>query len=328
MRHMLQSAFLAMVMITTARAEPAVSVHIWSADGETIVTRGTIDEGQRATLPSDRFVIGSVAKTFLSVALLQAQEQRLVSLDDPISLWIGASILERFGDTDGLTVRHLLAMRSGLPEYLTDDFVDDWLDGHQDTKTPQRALRYAMGPMLFAPGSAYQYTNTNYLLAQLVLERATGLAMGKWFQRFIFDPAGMARTAVLGHGVGPNDIVMGREDMDGDGKQDPVSGYYTGQGFGDGGVASTAGDLVKFYQALFINKSLLTQASMEQLLTAQDGYGLGIVMEEDDPALIGHSGADVGFVADAFIDIDTNEISVILIADGEASTDAILDDIN
>lgn len=314
-------------LINAVQAEPAVSIHIWSPTDETVITRGTISEGGRETLPSDRFVIGSVAKTFLSVALLQASEQGLVDLDAPISRWITSNVLERFGDTSQLTTRNLLQMRSGLPEYLTDAFYEDWMAGERDTRIVQKALRYAEGPMTFAPGAQFEYANTNYLLAQMVLERATTVGMWKWFQRFIFDPAGMRDTSVMGFGAGRKDLVTGWEDIDEDDRPNPITQYETTKGFGDGGVAATASDISDFYRALLIDKTLLSEASLDQLLAANDGYGLGIAVFGPQGRYIGHEGADIGFAAQAYWDTRENEITVVLVADGDIDPNQVLNEL-
>lgn len=261
-------------------------------------------EGPPASLQS-RFLIASVSKTFLAVALLQLQDNGTIDLDDAAAGWLPADIIGHFGGLEGLTIAHLLNMTSGLPDYLDEAFYEKSLEQIADGATSREILLDALKevssePRLFPPGTGFGYSNTNYLLAQLILEAAGGLPMHDVFREVIFEPAGLKQTRLLGFGAGSGDFVTGWDDM-GDGIE-PVSAYHTGYGMGDGGLISTAADIAAFYRALFVDRSLLSDQGLKALLhdPLGEGYGLGIEIETGSRGglIIGHSGGDVGFSAD------------------------------
>jgi len=283
-----------------------------------VAVAGKLRPGGRNARADDRFVLASVGKIFTAVAILQLAERGKLGIDDPVSNWIDPEIAASLA-LSGVTVRHLLTMTSGIEDYYTDDYLDEVLE-EPAAQTPVNALRYAEGPRLFAPGTQFDYSNTNYLLLQLVLEQASGQSMAEYFQLNIFDAFGMEKTYVFGTRAHPDDFVAGYEDL-GAGPED-VSFYYLGQGFGDGGVISTAKEVAGFYRALFVRREVLSAQSLKMMLRDPlgEGYGMG-VEAVDVPGLgmvYGHSGADLGFSADVRLAVKSGDIAVALFASGEA----------
>lgn len=320
------AAFLAPTDQTSAQ-EAAAIVHIWTPQSDEVRTFGSSDISGTATTDQDKFVLASVSKTFLSVSILQADAQGLLDLDDWASDWLDADTMRITNLAQDTTVRHLLSMRSGVRDYITNRFMVDWLDKKPATRTVRGALTYTpFQRPHFAPGTEFDYANTNYLLAQLVLEAASGMSMADWFTKHIFEPAGMTNTFVFGAGGGPADIVTGWEDINGDGIADPIRDVYAGHGFGDGGAASNAADLVTFYKALFIDRILLDEAALRSLTDdpEDDGYGLGMAII--DETTLGHDGAFTGFSALAMYEASESKISVVLAADGDADLDPLLEE--
>jgi D-alanyl-D-alanine carboxypeptidase len=260
--------------------------------------------GSVATIHS-RFLIASVSKIFLAVALMQLNEDGALDIDDPASNWLPQDIVGDFDGLEGITIADLLTMSSGLPDYLDDEFYRVSLEKIAQGATSGDVLRLALRSVadesrLFAPGTSFDYSNTNYLLAQLVLEKAAGAPMHEVFAKRIFKPLGLKQTQLLGFGIGPDDFVQGFEDF-GNGLE-PVDQYLTGFGFGDGGLISTAEDITAFYRALFVDENLLRKVSLDRLLHDPTGheYGMGVEVEKLSGIgkVLGHSGADVGFSAD------------------------------
>ena len=279
---------------------------------------GKLRAGGRNARPGDRFVLASVGKIFTAVAILQLAEAGKLGIDDPVSNWIDPDVAGSLG-LSGVSLRHLLTMTSGIVDYYTDDYLDEVLE-EPAAQTPVNALRYAEGSRLFAPGTQFDYSNTNYLLLQLVLEQASGQSMSDYMQRTIFDGLGMEQTYVFGTRAHPNDFVAGYEDL-GTGPED-VSFYYLGQGFGDGGVISTAKEIAGFYRSLFVRRELLNDQSLDMMLNdpVGEGYGMGVEIA-NVPGLglvYGHSGADLGFSADVRLAVQSGDIAVALFASGEA----------
>lgn len=311
--------------------EPAAVVHIWTPDREIVRTFGQTGPDGTSTSPDHRFYLASTTKTLLAVSLLQAQEQDLLLLDDPAIEWLDDDIARITSLSDDVTVRHLLEMRSGVHEYITDRYFDDWRNQRPATRTVRGSLTYVPRRQpAFEAGTEYQYINTNYLLAQLVLENAANTSMAHWFTENIFAPAGMKNSFVFGSQGGPSDIVTGWDDLDEDGTPEPVSELYSGHGFGDGAVGAPARDLVAFYKALFVDRMLLGDGALKELVAdpQDDGYGLGIVITgQPGGPVYSHAGAFAGFVADAALNTANNAVVVALIADGEGDTNELINEV-
>jgi D-alanyl-D-alanine carboxypeptidase len=267
------------------------------------------------TTPDTPFAVASVGKTFTAVAVLRLAERGLLSVDAPAADLLPGEIVEGFDGLRGVTVRHLLTMTSGLPDYYDDAYIDDALDDRAGVQRAEVAAGYAMGERpLFAPGRGFDYSNTNYLLLGMILEEVTGRSYGEVMQAEVFAPAGMAGSFVFGTRALPDDFALGHPD------RALVRGYYSGAGFGDGGVIAPARDVARFHRALFVEGRLLSQATVAVMLTDPLGeaYGMGIEIAD---GIAGHSGGDLGYASDVRIDLRTGDVAVELIADEDAWAD-------
>lgn len=123
----------------------------------------------------DRFLIASVSKLYLAVALMQLDEAGRLDIDDPAPNWLPPEVVTGLKGLEGISIAMLLTMTSGIPDYLDDAyFLSSIADAHagvaaRDILT-KAILSVADAPRLFEPGTGFDYSNTNYLLAQLVLE--------------------------------------------------------------------------------------------------------------------------------------------------------------
>lgn len=263
--------------------------------------------------PATPFALASLGKTMTAVAVLRLVAQGQLSLDDAPQAHLPADLVADLDLPDGLTLRHLLNMTSGLPDYLDDAFVTDALDDPARVQTPRAALRYAVDEKrVFAPGERFDYSNTNYVLLGLILEQASRLSFAQVMQDQVFVPAGMTNAFVFGSQDLPPDFPDAFEEGQ------SVRAYYSAEGMGDGGVIGSAADLARFYRALF-GGGLLAPAQMADLLSDPLGesYGMGLELEGD---LVGHSGGDLGFSADIRLDRDSGSLAVFLAAQADADT--------
>lgn len=260
------------------------------------------------------FAIASVGKTMTALATLRLVERGALGLDDrAVDL---RPDLPPLAGIDGVTLRQLLTMRSGLAEYYWDDYARDALRDRDAVQRPLVALGYALEEeALFPPGTAHEYINTNYVILGLILEAVTGQSYAEVIRDEVFVPAGMTDCVVFGDAPLPDTFVRGHERRLGH-----VRDYYAGEGFGDGGVLCSARDLVRFYDALFKTARLLSPAMLGEMVTLPRGqsYGMGIVVSGD---LVGHSGADLGFVSDVVMDRQSGNIGVALVGSSRADTD-------
>ena len=298
--------------------------YLWVDGAERVTASGLLRPGARAARVSDRFAVASTGKAFLAVAVLQLHERGVLDIDDPAAKWLPENVSGAFGGLPGISIAHLLQMRSGLPDFYTDDYLDPVLEDPS-----KQTIGFALGlvadaPVLFKPGRRFDYSNTNYLLAELILQRASGLSMAKYFDKHIFGPAKLKKTFVFGSRTLPNDFVSGTENL-GSGPRD-VSFYYQGQGFGDGPLISTAEDMAAFYRALFVDRILLSKPALTLMLTdvLGENYGMGIEIEtlRGVGPVYGHSGGDLGFTADIRYAVELDAIAVVLLAEPNGNTAA------
>ena len=140
----------------------------------------------------DRFRVGSITKTFVAVVVLQLVGEHRLALGDTVERWLPGLV----PDGGRITLRQLLAHRSGLADY-----ADDAAFARRTVAQPRRrwiprelvAVARAEGRVA-PPGARFAYASTNYILLGLVVERATGTSLGRQFRRRIFAPLGLKET--------------------------------------------------------------------------------------------------------------------------------------
>jgi CubicO group peptidase (beta-lactamase class C family) len=306
----------------------AVSVRVTTPDDSFAAASGLVDvAGDEAAQPDSRFRIASMSKTFLAVVLLQLADEGVLALDDTAAKWLDAELIAQIENTDSATLYQMVTMTSGIAEYLNDDFYDTVLTDPTRAWTAPTALEYAYGlPASFAPGEGFEYVNTNYLLLQLVIEAATGSPFHEVVRERILDPLGMNDTYTQGQEDLAGGFVHGYEDVDGDGNVEDVTAINDGWGLADGGLISTTGDLTRFYTALFVDQTLLSDEMFALLTDGGDNeYGTGLeVVESDYGLLYGHTGSVLGFSGMVFYAEDLEAIAVILYA-AQAGAEGDLD---
>jgi len=300
---------------------PAIVVSIAYDDGQSVVSvaHGRVDITQETlALPTDRFRIASISKTFLATALLLLEEDGVLSLEDGLGDWLDESVYGRLPNADEVTLYDLVTMRSGIPDYLDDVFFGAILASPSRVWTAEEVLAYAYDTAPeFAPDEDFEYSNTNYILLQLVVESATGKTLAEVFRERIFTPLNMNETYTQISETLPNGFVHGYEDLMGLGVEEDVTDVNDGAGLGDGALVSTTEDLVRFFKALLIDKTVLSSESLEAMLTPTDDenqYGIGIEIREGENTgtVYGHTGSVVGFSSAVFYAPQLETIVVIL----------------
>ncbi|MEV7690180.1 serine hydrolase domain-containing protein [Streptomyces bungoensis] len=237
-----------------------------------------------------RFRIGSVTKTFVATAVLQLVAEGRLRLDEPV-----ADVLPGFVDRNGndgaaITIRMLLSDTSGLYEYTNDPRVEQITQ--QDPAhcfTPRELVGFALDhPPLFAPGTSWAYSNTNYSLLAMVLEQVTGQSYGDLITRGILRPLNLSATSFPGCSpLLPAPRLHGYTKPDPAGTQIQEATYYNPSfAAGNGDMISTVGDLNRFDCAL-LGGRLLPARLLRAMLTPTPGsfpntdvfrYGLGVVI--------------------------------------------------
>jgi D-alanyl-D-alanine carboxypeptidase len=252
---------------------------------------GVADRASRKPLtPAAPFRIASVTKTFTAAAVLRLVENGKLGLNDPIARHLSASTvaLLRHGgyDVDAIRVGNLLQHTSGIYDYAGDQSFQAYVVGHPHhhwTRTEQ--LRFAVnhGKPLFAPGSAFHYSDTGYILLGEILERETGRNLAAAYRSLLgFDRLGLHHTYLETLEPAPTHTAarahqyLGTIDT---ARFDPSFDLY-----GGGGLVSTVDDLARFYRAL-LSGHLYENAATLRMMLGKPGsnhltdLGMGIFAE-------------------------------------------------
>ncbi len=166
---------------------PSVSVAV-AQDGQISYAHafGKADIGKdRPAEIGTRYAVGSISKQFTAAALLLEQERGKISLDDKV-----AKYFPELTRANEVTIRELLSHTSGYEDYAPQDYlIPEW----NKPTTPDEILdRWAKKPLNFDPGTRWQYSNTNYVLAGKILEKVSGQALLPYLREHIFQPLGMS----------------------------------------------------------------------------------------------------------------------------------------
>lgn len=280
--------------------QPGIVAEVRGPEGRWFGAEGVADlETGRERHRQDRFRIGSTTKAFTSTVVLQLVAEGRMSLEDSVEKWLPGLVQGNGYDGNKISVRQLLNQTSGLYAYTLDkewieayfglNYPDHQFQGYEPEDLVRIALR---NPPPYAPGTSWNYSNTNFVLAGMIIEKVTGGSYADEVSRRILRPLGLHATYVPGddtvmrgpHGreystlwQGPQGEVFDVTDMD------------ATWGFAAGNIVSTTGDLQVFFKAL-LGGRLLPAALLEEMLTTVDtdgkgwledrGYGLGIVAHE------------------------------------------------
>lgn len=195
-------------------------------------------------LPDFHTRIGSVTKTFTGTAVLQLVDRGLIQLSDPISRYV-----DGVPNGDVITLDMLGRMRSGLPDYTeVGDFIDrlyaEAPDGPEAfSATPRELVDSAFTfPMDFAPGTDYEYSNTNTALLGMVVEKVTGLPFADYLQQNILTPVGLTQTSFPRDGWMPAPYAHGYNQGP-DGRVYDATLWNPSWGYTAGEVVSTVADM-------------------------------------------------------------------------------------
>ncbi|HEX9220614.1 MAG TPA: serine hydrolase domain-containing protein, partial [Gemmatimonadaceae bacterium] len=205
--------------------------------------------------PDMRYAVGSISKQFTAVAILLLQQEGKLRLDDPVSRFIPG--LTRGNE---VTVRQLLSHTSGYQDFWPQDYV---MPNMLKPTTPQAiANEWAKKPLDFEPGSRWQYSNTNYTLAGMVVEKASGMPFFQFVRTRILQPAGL--TSPADFDVSPRAANTTGYVRYGLGPLRPAPDAGSGWMWAAGELAMTASDLAK-WDICLIRHCLLSPQSYREL---------------------------------------------------------------
>jgi D-alanyl-D-alanine carboxypeptidase len=256
--------------------------------------------------PRGQFRVGSSTKSFTATLVLQLVAEKRLDLDAPIGRYLPGLLPY----SQSITVRHLLQHRSGLFEYRNVVWPNPQAvsDGRFRHYTPAQLVRIAARqPLEFTPGSEFSYSNTNYIVLGMLIEKVTHHSVAAELERRILRPAGLRHTYLA------NDRpYLRRPAMRGyealgtpGGVLTDLTTYNMTVSWTTGAIVTTAADLNRFYRALLTGQ-LLPAAQLRQMQQAEPafpgfGYGLGLAKAElCGQQVWGHVGGAPGYLTYSF----------------------------
>jgi len=281
------------------RGVPSASVAVVQG-GKLVYTHGyglAHSDPDKPATPDMRYSIGSISKQFTAAAILILQEQGKLKLDDAVGKYVPD--LTRGNE---VTIRQILSHTSGYQDYWPEDYL---MTPMMKPATPQEILdKWAKKPLDFDPGTQWQYSNTNYVIAGLIVQKVAGEKLMDFLEEHVFHPLGMKSvwdsdetkltqtdaSPYIRYALGPLRAA-------------PKEGQ--GWMFAAGELAMTAHDLALWDESL-IARSILKPESYKEMFTEvklKNGkgthYGLGVeVLHYEGKLEIEHSGEVTGFVSD------------------------------
>ncbi|MGK5548561.1 serine hydrolase domain-containing protein [Streptomyces sp. URMC 127] len=301
-------------------------------------TAGVADlHSKRPRLPWEHFRAGSIVKPFISTVILQLEAEHRLALGDTVEKWLPGLVRGHGNDGRRITLHQLLNHTSGLHDYTDDPEVlrnlttTAFFQHRYDTWTPERIVRTATAHAPdFPPGTRYSYSPTGYVLAALVMEKATGRSYEEEVQRRIIAPLGLHSTRLPGHErtlPPPAGRSYSRFTDDPDRTMHDVTDLDPSVIRGTGDLITSPGDLDRFLTALLQGRLLPPAQQRELKTTVPTGedpgvaYGLGLFhFTLCGTELWGHTGFFIGTQSVAYVSADTRRSLVY-----NFSTDALGD---
>ena len=271
-------------------------------------------ETKRTLLPTDRMLAGSVGKTFAAATALQLVKEGRIRLDDKIEKYLGSEPwFVRLPNAKDITVRQLMNHTSGLVRYeFKEQFTKDLTANPEKAWKPAELVAYLLDEKPpFAAGESWDYSDTNYIVLGMIIEKVTGRKFYDEANRRLLRPLKLTDTipqdgprlrgVVQGY-AGPNNPFGGSDAMIVNGKF-VINPQFEWTG---GGYASTANDLARWAKMIYEGKAFSAALLPEVLkgvpapmLGRETRYGLGVIIRKTTLGTsYGHSGFFPGYMTD------------------------------
>lgn len=249
------------------------------------------------------FGLASNTKLFTAAAILKLVEGNVLNLNDQLHKW-----LPKYANVDTtITIRQLLNHTSGVADVFTTESLA-YIDANPTHVFTTAEVMALIGPKLFNPGASFSYSNTNYILAGMVAESATGQHISKIIRDSILTPLQLDSTFFDG-----KETVLGTIAHPWNNGVDGINisrAALNSAGNGTGAMYSTAGEMAQWYQAL-LSGQVLNPNSLAQMLTflPPGNYGFGISsMQIFGRTVWGHGGSNSGYKSRMFYDPDMKAV--------------------
>ncbi len=304
---------------------PSASIAIVK-DGQIVYTHAFGDariDPRTPARPEMRYSIGSISKQFTATAVMMLVEQGKLSLDDKVS-----KFLPTLTRANEVTIRELLSHTSGYEDYWPQDYVPPFM---MHPITAEEILdRWARKPLDFDPGTKWQYSNTNYVIAGVIVEKVSGEPLMQFLHEHIFTPLDMQRISDVNmNGLGDTDATGYMRYALGPPRVAPKEG--PGWLFAAGELAMPAADLAKWDIGL-LNERLLKPSSYEEMETevrlangGPTGYSLGLdVGDFSGHRVLRHGGEVSGYVSSNYVFPDDHAAVAVLTNEDASSAAGVI----
>lgn len=279
---------------------------------------------QRAMQVDDTIPTASTGKKMIALLAAQLAGEGRINLDDTLDTWLSDSILSRIANSHQMTFRQLLNHTSGIFNYADVDdgeaYIELLLAEPEVLKTDIDFLELIFDhPSYFLPGEGYEYSNSGYSLAALIMDDVLGEHHSVAMRNRFFDPLGMTATYYKGSEASLGDFVSGYLTTD-DGEQLDTRPFLINTSQANSPVVSSVEDMATFLKALitddgFANEAVKSTLSGEDNLitqSANEKSGLGIYLATvDGNTVYAHAGLTFGYMAQS-IYIEDTETSIVL----------------
>lgn len=290
-------------------AVPGASVLV-IRDGAPVIQRGygmaNLEDAVVATSATN-YRLASVTKQFTAAAILILQQDGRLTLDDRVRRWLPSLP----GNTDAVTIRHLLTHTSGLLDY--EDLIPEGTTVQLRDADVLRLLEKE-DRTYFVPGTSYRYSNSGYAMLALIVERAGGESFASFLEHRIFAPLGMRNSVAFEEGVSTvANRAFGYSEIDGRWQRTDQS--ITSAVLGDGGIYSSIDDLAKWDAALYDERLLRADSIRAAFSPAtrtdvpEVSYGFGWRITGDS---VWHSGETIGF-RNAIVRFPARKLTVVVL---------------
>jgi D-alanyl-D-alanine carboxypeptidase len=282
-----------------AGGTPGIIAEIRDGSGKWFGSAGVADtKTGRKRRQHEQFRVGSATKAFTATVILELAAEHKLSLDDTVDKWLPGLVKGNGYDGREITIRQLLNHTSGIFNYGNDkEFFAmgqgaAWFEHRYDTYAPEQLVKVALAnPPYFEPGRGFGYSNTNYFLAAMIVEKATGRTYSEELTRRIFRPLGLTGTYLPGDEAkirGPHPVHYSTL-FSPDANPTVYDATEMNQSFAwaAGGIVSTTSDLNRFFGAL-LGGRLLPPAQQREMFTTvatqnwipDTRYGLGVFSQK------------------------------------------------
>jgi len=298
---------------------PSASVAVVK-DGAIVYLRAYGDARLEPKTPAKsemRYSIGSISKQFTATSVLLLQEEGRLSLDDTVGKYI-----PNLTRANEVTIRQLLSHTSGYQDYWPQDYVPPFM--MQPITSDKILDMWARKPLDFDPGTRWQYSNTNYVIAGVIVEKVSGMPLLQFLQTRVFNPLGMKSVANIDQEkLGDTDATGYMRYGLGPLRQAPKEGK--GWLFAAGELAMPTGDLAR-WDISIMDQKLLKPASYQDLETEvrlKSGvgtqYGLGVdVTMFSEHRMLSHGGEVSGFTTQNNVFPD-DRVAVVVLTNQDAA---------